>query len=142
MNGKILKSAFKNSWTNPTNNSVFNYHDLEVESDGVKYVGTIGCKDVMPEWITEGKDFEFTFDAEKKKFTRIQAQSGGNKFGGGGGGFKPNEQQWIAMQKSISAQSCLNSAVEFAKGKDVKGADVIKIAEAFYQFVISKSDFK
>lgn len=118
---KILKSEFKNEWTNPQTNTKVYYHDLELEN-GDK--GSIGTKEMNPQKISVGQELTYTLENGKIK----AAQQPFNK----GGGFKskPFEHECAAYSASYAKDLVVAGKVETK--------DLLTIADKIYNWLLTK----
>lgn len=84
-------------WKSPNGGSIY-YRTIELENGDV---GSIGTKEVQPDWLQEHKILEYTLDKAKGKITKSKPDFKG------GGGFKKkdNTKTWA----SISAMLKLNA---------------------------------
>ena len=119
---KITSCTLKNEWTNPQNQTVVYYHDLEFEN-GDKY--SIGAKEKNPEKYAVGKELTYTVENGKLKVVAPP-------FGKSGGGFKSEPFEHKAASYAISYSKDLVVA-----GK-VETKDLLPIADKIYNWLISK----
>jgi hypothetical protein len=112
-------------WKSPNGGSIY-YRTIELENGDV---GSIGTKEVQPDWLQEQKILEYTLDKAKGKITKSKPDFKG------GGGFKKKDNT-ITYEELIrkAKKSALSAAVETEKNNhEISRRDAFSV---YFNFIM------